>query len=175
MIVWGSAVQMKGLGLWLVCFRSGREFAAWLGLTPLQRSTGGKKRLGRISCKGDQYIRRLLIGASNRVRHGQRRPRRMVSIRAEAPADRLTAGPDLVGDLALAQFFRRGLPKAFRSLSGIPARISLHDRKLEVVVGADPKILVSLLKGSGGIAKYGVTGPGCRRNPAAERIALDPA
>jgi transposase len=42
-------------------FRSGREFAAWLGLTPMQRSTGGKQRLGRISRKGDQYIRRLLI------------------------------------------------------------------------------------------------------------------
>ena len=42
-------------------FRGGREFAAWLGLTPLQKSTGGKQRLGRISRKGDQYIRRLLI------------------------------------------------------------------------------------------------------------------
>jgi transposase len=42
-------------------FRSGREFAAWLGLTPMQKSTGGKQRLGRISRKGDQYIRRLLI------------------------------------------------------------------------------------------------------------------
>jgi transposase len=42
-------------------FRSGREFAAWLGLTPRQKSTGGKQRLGRISRKGDQYIRRLLI------------------------------------------------------------------------------------------------------------------
>jgi hypothetical protein len=42
-------------------FRSGREFAAWLGLTPTQKSTGGKQRLGRISRKGDQYIRRLLV------------------------------------------------------------------------------------------------------------------
>jgi transposase len=42
-------------------FRSGREFAAWLGLTPTQKSTGGKQRLGRISRRGDQYIRRLLI------------------------------------------------------------------------------------------------------------------
>ena len=42
-------------------FRSGREFAAWLGLTPTQKSSGGKQRLGRISRKGDQYIRRLLI------------------------------------------------------------------------------------------------------------------
>jgi transposase len=42
-------------------FRSAREFAAWIGLTPRQKSTGGKQRLGRISRQGDQYIRRLLI------------------------------------------------------------------------------------------------------------------
>jgi len=42
-------------------FRSGREFAAWLGLTPRQSSTGGKQRLGRITHQGDAYIRRLLI------------------------------------------------------------------------------------------------------------------
>ncbi|MGG5824115.1 IS110 family transposase, partial [Falsiroseomonas sp. HW251] len=42
-------------------FRSGREFAAWLGLVPRQKSTGGKPRLGRITHQGDAYIRRLLI------------------------------------------------------------------------------------------------------------------
>lgn len=42
-------------------FKSGRDFAAWLGLTPLNRSSGGKERLGRISKKGDAYIRRLLV------------------------------------------------------------------------------------------------------------------
>ncbi len=42
-------------------FRSGREFAAWLGLTPLNRSSGGKERLGRISKMGDRYLRRLLV------------------------------------------------------------------------------------------------------------------
>jgi transposase len=42
-------------------FRSGREFAAWLGLVPRQKSTGGKQRLGRITHQGDAYIRRLLI------------------------------------------------------------------------------------------------------------------
>jgi transposase len=42
-------------------FRSGREFAAWLGLVPRQKSTGGKQRLGRITRHGDAYIRRLLI------------------------------------------------------------------------------------------------------------------
>jgi transposase len=42
-------------------FRSGREFAAWLGLVPRQNSTGGKPRLGRISRLGDKYVRQLLI------------------------------------------------------------------------------------------------------------------
>ncbi|MEO9779284.1 MAG: IS110 family transposase [Sedimentitalea sp.] len=42
-------------------FRSGREFAAWLGLTPINRSSGGKERLGRISKMGDRYLRRLLV------------------------------------------------------------------------------------------------------------------
>src|SRR5919107_961439 len=42
-------------------FRGGREFAAWLGLVPRQRSTGGKQRLGRISRGGDGDIRRLLV------------------------------------------------------------------------------------------------------------------
>jgi transposase len=42
-------------------FASARQFAASLGLTPLQRSSGGKERLGRISRMGDRYVRRLLV------------------------------------------------------------------------------------------------------------------
>ena len=42
-------------------FKNGRQFAAWLGLTPRQYSTGGKTRLGRISCRGDIYLRTLLV------------------------------------------------------------------------------------------------------------------
>lgn len=42
-------------------FSSGRQFAAWLGLTPQPRSSGGKERLGRISRQGNAYIRRLLV------------------------------------------------------------------------------------------------------------------
>ena len=50
-------------------FRSGRQVAAWLGLTPLQNSSGGKERLGRISKMGDKYLRKLLvIGATALVR-----------------------------------------------------------------------------------------------------------
>ncbi len=39
-------------------FRSGRQFAAWLGLTPRQNSSGGKERLGRITKMGDRYLRK---------------------------------------------------------------------------------------------------------------------
>ncbi|MFM2421868.1 MAG: hypothetical protein RL291_398 [Pseudomonadota bacterium] len=53
-------------------FSSGRQFAAWLGLTPQQNSTGGKTRLGGISKRGDHYLRRLLvIGATAVMRHSK--------------------------------------------------------------------------------------------------------
>ncbi|MBX3629130.1 MAG: IS110 family transposase [Nitrosomonas sp.] len=42
-------------------FGSGRDMAAWLGLTPRQHSSGGKNRLGGISKRGDKYVRTLLI------------------------------------------------------------------------------------------------------------------
>lgn len=42
-------------------FRSGRDFAAWLGLTPRQNQSGDHDRLGPISKRGDTYLRRLLI------------------------------------------------------------------------------------------------------------------
>lgn len=55
-------------------FRAGRDFAAWLGLTPLQKSSGGKQKLGAVSKRGERTIRRLLIlGASTVIRWaGQR-------------------------------------------------------------------------------------------------------
>jgi transposase len=77
-------------------FRSGRQFAAWLGLVPRQNSSGGKDRLGRISKMGDRYLRRLLvIGATALIRFARnrttplaawadklltRRPARLVSV-----------------------------------------------------------------------------------------------
>ena len=51
-------------------FNNGRQFAAWLGLTPRQYSTGGKVRLGRISKRGDRYLRTLLVhGARSELMH----------------------------------------------------------------------------------------------------------
>jgi transposase len=77
-------------------FRSGRHLAAWLGLTPQQRSTGGKQRLVGISRAGDARLRRLLVvGATAVIRHAaagrgrasawllallQRRPRKLVAV-----------------------------------------------------------------------------------------------
>ena len=45
----------------LTQFGNGRQFGAWLGLVPSQKSTGGKQRLGRITKRGDAYLRRLLV------------------------------------------------------------------------------------------------------------------
>ena len=45
----------------------GRDFAAWLGLTPLQRSTGGKRKLGATSKMGERTLRRLIIIDSSAV------------------------------------------------------------------------------------------------------------
>jgi transposase len=56
-------------------FRRGRDFAAWVGLTPRQNSSGGKERLGRISKMGERNLRRLLIlGASSAAKVAARDP-----------------------------------------------------------------------------------------------------
>lgn len=56
-------------------FRRGRDFAAWVGLTPRQNSSGGKERLGRISKMGDRNLRRLLIlGASSAAKVAAKDP-----------------------------------------------------------------------------------------------------
>ncbi len=50
-------------------FASGRHFAAWLGLTPKEHSTGGKQRLGKISKAGNERLRQLLfVGAMSVIR-----------------------------------------------------------------------------------------------------------
>ncbi|NLS07533.1 IS110 family transposase [Rhizobium sp. P32RR-XVIII] len=69
-----TAAALVALALAAAIFKRGRDFAAWLGLTPLERSTGGKQRLGKTSKMGERTLRRLLIiGASAVVRHAARR------------------------------------------------------------------------------------------------------
>lgn len=61
-------------------FKNGRGFAAWLGITPRQHSTGGKERLGQITRQGDSYLRTLLV-------HGARSYLRVVDKKTDAKSD----------------------------------------------------------------------------------------
>jgi len=80
-------------------FRSGREFAAWLGLTPRQNSSGGKERLGRISNMGDGYLRTLLVvGATAVIRYA----RTKTAAEAAWVQDLLARKPARVVSVALA-------------------------------------------------------------------------
>jgi transposase len=64
-----TAVALAALAPPAETFKRGRDFAAWIGLTPLQHSTGGKQKLGATSKMGERTLRRLLIiGASAVVR-----------------------------------------------------------------------------------------------------------
>jgi transposase len=60
-------------------FTSGRHFAAWLGLTPKDRSSGGKQRLGKISKAGNERLRQLLVVGA------------MAVIRAARPGSRIAS------------------------------------------------------------------------------------
>lgn len=69
-----TATALVALAPTAQAFKKGRDFAAWLGLTPLQRSTGGKQKLGETSRMGERTLRRLLIiGASAAVRWAKRK------------------------------------------------------------------------------------------------------
>ena len=80
-------------------FHNGRQFAAWLGLTPRQHSSGGKQRLGAMTKHGDVYLRTLLI-------HGARAVLRVTGSRSDAKsrwAESLRRRrPDNVAAVALA-------------------------------------------------------------------------
>lgn len=69
-------------------FKSGREFAAYLGLVPRQSGTGGKIRLGSISKRGDPYLRTLLIhGARSVLYHAKVPTTWQTAIQARRPAN----------------------------------------------------------------------------------------
>jgi len=86
-------------------FSNGRQFAAWLGLTPRQWSTGGKTRLGRITKRGDAYLRTLLV-------MGARAVLQMAARRT-----------DKLSRWALALKERRGYHKAVVAIAAKNARI----------------------------------------------------
>lgn len=88
-------------------FRSGRHLAAWLGLTPRERSSGGKQRLGRISKQGDPYLRRLLVvGATAVLRSAQGSGRKASDLSAWAASLR-TRKPYKLVALSLANKMAR--------------------------------------------------------------------
>ena len=63
-----TAIAVEAFGPDMAQFKTGRDFAAWLGLVPKQHSSGGKERLGRMTKAGQADIRRLLIiGAMSRL------------------------------------------------------------------------------------------------------------
>lgn len=69
-----TAIALMALAPDPATFTKGRDFAAWVGLTPLQKSTGGKQKLGATSKMGERTLRRLLIiGASTVVMHAARK------------------------------------------------------------------------------------------------------
>lgn len=61
-----ATALVAAVGNW-TCFKNGRQFAAWLGLVPKQRSSGGKSRLFGISKRGDRYLRTLMIHGARAV------------------------------------------------------------------------------------------------------------
>lgn len=105
-------------------FRSGRQFAASLGLTPLQNSSGGKERMGRISRMGDRYLRRLLvIGMTSLVRRARAKPDsvdpRIAAMLARKPARVVTvAAANRTARVAWAIMARGG---AYRAPIGLAA------------------------------------------------------
>jgi len=63
-----TSIAVEAFGPDMSQFKTGRDFAAWLGLVPKQHSSGGKERLGRMTKAGQADIRRLLIiGAMSRL------------------------------------------------------------------------------------------------------------
>ena len=99
-------------------FRSGRQFAASLGLTPLQNCSGGKERMGRISRMGDRYLRRLLVvGMTSLVRRARTKPSsvdpRLVAMLERRPARVVTvAAANRTARVAWAIMTRGGAYRA---------------------------------------------------------------
>src|SRR4249920_2458221 len=85
-------------------FKSGRDFAAWLGLTPRQHSSGGKEKLGAITKQGNRYIRKVLVVGATSVL-------RVVGKRKGALADWINAlrarKPERLAAVALANKLAR--------------------------------------------------------------------
>ena len=101
-----TALAIRSFAPPLEQFRSGRDFAAWLGLVPRQNSTGGKERLGRVSKMGQTDIRRLLvIGAMAVIRWAGRKGNVLNAWLTQL----LARKPKMLVAIALANKMARGL------------------------------------------------------------------
>ncbi|WGS02804.1 transposase [Bradyrhizobium sp. ISRA443] len=100
-------------------FKKGRDFAAWLGLTPKQNSTRGKQKPGATSTMGERTLRRLLIIiACAVVRHARRR----------GHSPRIVAGADA---LRQAVWRKAGSTKTWSRRHSRPARGRRGYRKVK--------------------------------------------
>jgi transposase len=121
-----TATALVGAVGHIHAFRRGREFASWLGLTPRESSTGARRRLGRISKRGDVHLRCLLV-------HGSRAVLRVASQRAARAPDRLTR----LEQWAVSIAAHRGRHKAAVAVANKLARIVWAVWHTEVVF--DPR------------------------------------
>ena len=107
-----TATALVGAVNHIHAFRRGRDFASWLGLTPRESSTGGRRYLGRISKRGDGYLRCLLTHGSRAVLLAAQRTVRTTPQRATR-----------LQQWAAATAARRGHNKAAIALANKLARI----------------------------------------------------
>ena len=107
-----TATALVGAVSHIHAFRRGRDFASWLGLTPRESSTGGRRHLGRISKRGDGYLRCLLT-------HGAR----AVLLAAQRTAANDAAALTRLQHWAVTLAARRGHNKAAIALANKLARI----------------------------------------------------
>src|SRR5260221_297036 len=117
-------------------FRSGRDFAAWIGLVPRQDSTGGKQKLGPISKQGDRYLRRILVvGAIAVLRRAQENPGKypwLTQLLARRPFKVVAAAPP-------KQKARLGLARDPQIPGQIsPSRIQGSNHKLDTQIARSP-------------------------------------
>jgi len=113
-------------------FPTGRHLASWIGLTARECSSGERRRLGRISKRGDPYLRTLMIHGARAVLVSAQR-----TAKAGLPRDRLR-------QWALQTQARCGHNKATVALANKLARIVwatwYHDRRFDVNWSSSPKV-----------------------------------
>lgn len=107
-----TATALVGSVPHIHAFRRGRHFASWLGLTPRESSSGSRRTIGRMSKRGDTYLRTLLV-------HGARSALRAAQLRVT----RATPGTSALQRWAVTVATRRGRNRAAVAFANKLARI----------------------------------------------------